>query len=108
MFGIGLTELIVILVVALIFIGPEKLPGIARTLGRAFNEFRRAGDELKKSIAGIDGPEEGKRPRKAGADAGEAAPASTAASDAPAAATAPGKDSAPPETSAQTEKTEKA
>ncbi|OGP25530.1 MAG: hypothetical protein A2X93_08805 [Deltaproteobacteria bacterium GWC2_56_8] len=96
MFGIGLTELIVILVVALIFIGPEKLPGIARTLGRAFNEFRRAGDELKKSIAGIE-PEEGKRPRKAGADAGEAASASTAASDAPAAATAPGKDSAPPE-----------
>mgnify|MGYP001574220448 CR=1 FL=1 len=96
MFGIGITELIVILVVALIFIGPEKLPGIARTLGRAFNEFRRAGDELKKSIAGIE-PEEGKRPRKAGADAGEAAPASTAASAAPAAATAPGKDPAPPE-----------
>lgn len=96
MFGIGITELIVILVVALIFIGPEKLPGIARTLGRAFNEFRRAGDELKKSIAGIE-PEEGKRPRKAGADASEAASASTAAVDAPVAATAPGKDSAPTE-----------
>ncbi len=107
MFGIGLTELIVILVVALIFIGPEKLPGIARTLGRAFNEFRRAGDELKKSIAGIE-PEEGKRPRKAGADAGGAAPASTAEPAAPAAATVAGKDPAPPEAPAQKEKTEKA
>lgn len=100
MFGIGLTELIVILVVALIFIGPEKLPGIARTLGRAFNEFRRAGDELKKSIADIDGPEEGKRPRKAGAGAAPTAE--------PAAATMAGKDSAPPEAPAQKEKTEKA
>lgn len=103
MFGIGLTELIVILVVALIFIGPEKLPGIARTLGRAFNEFRRAGDELKKSIAGIDGPEEGKRPRKA-----DAASASTAEPAAPAAATMAGKDPVPPETPVQKEKTEKA
>lgn len=107
MFGIGLTELIVILVVALIFIGPEKLPGIARTLGRAFNEFRRAGDELKKSIADIDGPEEGKRTRKSGADARGAASASTAEPAAPA-ATIAGKDPAPPEAPAQKEKTEKA
>ncbi|HAO94188.1 MAG TPA: twin-arginine translocase subunit TatB [Deltaproteobacteria bacterium] len=107
MFGIGLTELIVILVVALIFIGPEKLPGIARTLGRAFNEFRRAGDELKKSIAGIE-PEEGKRPRKAGAgpDPAGQAPSATAAA-APAASSAAGKAPAPTE-APQKENTEKA
>lgn len=50
MFGIGLTELLVILVVALIVIGPDKLPAIARALGKAFSEFKKAGDEIKKSF----------------------------------------------------------
>jgi len=50
MFGIGLSELIVIVIVALIFIGPDKLPQLARTLGKAFSEFRRAGEEVKKSF----------------------------------------------------------
>lgn len=51
MFGIGFTELILVLIVALIFIGPDKLPDIARALGKALEEFRKAGDELKKNIS---------------------------------------------------------
>ncbi len=42
MFGIGPTELIVILVVALLVLGPKRLPEIARALGRGLAEFRRA------------------------------------------------------------------
>lgn len=50
MFGIGFTELIVIVVIALIFIGPDKLPGLATALGRAYAEFKKAGDEIKREI----------------------------------------------------------
>lgn len=54
MFGIGFTELIVVLVVALIVIGPDKLPAIAKTMGKAFVEFRRVGEDLKKTITDVD------------------------------------------------------
>ena len=50
MFDIGFAELIVILAVALIVIGPDKLPEMAKTLAKAYNELRRAGDEVKKSL----------------------------------------------------------
>lgn len=50
MFGIGMTEMIMILALALIVIGPKRLPDIARALGRGYSEFRRATDELKNSI----------------------------------------------------------
>lgn len=50
MFGIGMPELLVILVIAIIFIGPSKLPDVARALGRGMREFRRASDELKQAI----------------------------------------------------------
>lgn len=53
MFGIGMPEMIMIFIVALIVIGPKKLPDIAKGLGRAFNEFKKATNEFKESM-GID------------------------------------------------------
>jgi TatA/E family protein of Tat protein translocase len=50
MFGIGMPELLLILAVALIVIGPKKLPDLARSLGRAMGEFKKATTELKESI----------------------------------------------------------
>lgn len=47
MFGIGFPELLMVLALALIVIGPKRLPDIARALGRGFTEFKRATDELK-------------------------------------------------------------
>lgn len=50
MFGIGMPELLLILAVALIVIGPKKLPDLARSLGKALGEFKKATAELKESI----------------------------------------------------------
>jgi TatA/E family protein of Tat protein translocase len=50
MFGIGMPELIVIMVIALIVIGPSKLPDLARALGRGLSEFRKATQEIKDSL----------------------------------------------------------
>jgi sec-independent protein translocase protein TatB len=50
MFGIGMTELVVILVVALIVFGPTRLPELARSLGRAMGEFRRASTDLRQTF----------------------------------------------------------
>jgi TatA/E family protein of Tat protein translocase len=50
MFGIGMPEMILILAIALIVIGPKKLPDLAKSLGRAMREFKRATSEFKESI----------------------------------------------------------
>lgn len=50
MFGIGFPELLLIAVIALVVIGPKRLPDLARALGRGFAEFRRATDELKQTF----------------------------------------------------------
>ncbi len=50
MFGIGMPEMLLILAIALIVIGPKKLPDLAKSLGRAFAEFKRATSELKESL----------------------------------------------------------
>ena len=50
MFGVGTSELIIILLIALLILGPKEIPKVARTLGRGMREIQRAKDELKKNI----------------------------------------------------------
>ncbi len=51
MFGtIGMPELILIFVVALLLFGPRKMPQIGRSIGRALGEFRRASNDFKRTI----------------------------------------------------------
>jgi Tat protein translocase TatB subunit len=47
MFGIGTPELLVILIVALVVVGPQRLPELGRTVGRALREFRKVQDEVR-------------------------------------------------------------
>ena len=51
MFGsIGMPELIIILVIALIIFGPRKLPELGKSLGRSLNEFKRASTDLQNTL----------------------------------------------------------
>ncbi|MEK7837325.1 MAG: twin-arginine translocase TatA/TatE family subunit, partial [candidate division NC10 bacterium] len=50
MFDIGLQELVVIFVLALLVFGPKNLPQLGRSLGRAMREFRRASEEFRSTI----------------------------------------------------------
>lgn len=73
MFGIGVPELILILVVGLVVFGPGKLPEVARSLGKGIREFRKATNALSQAI---NAPEQ--RPvrpqQQASAAAADAAP----------------------------------
>ena len=50
MFGIGMPEMLLICAIALIVIGPKKLPDLAKSLGRAMREFKKATNEFKETI----------------------------------------------------------
>ena len=66
MFGIGLPELIIIIIVALLVVGPAKLPEVARSLGKALGEFRRMADDVKETIEQEMTAEEEKKEEPAG------------------------------------------
>lgn len=50
MFGIGTSEILVVLLIALIVLGPKEIPKVAKTLGRIMNDLQRAKDELRNAI----------------------------------------------------------
>ena len=51
MFNIGAPELLLIFIIALIVLGPQKLPDLARTLGKVVGEFMKAADEIKADLS---------------------------------------------------------
>src|SRR5213594_3671143 len=91
MFGIGMPELLVILVVALVVLGPQRLPELARTLGKAMAEFRRQTSDLMDEFQGeaMREDEPARRPARAVPPA-TSAPAVPEATAAPTAPVAPG------------------
>ncbi len=83
MFGIGSTELLVILVVALLVLGPKNLPKIAHTLGRAMGEFRRVSTEFQRTLnteIAFEEESEKAKARKAETDKAQAASGSAGSS----------------------------
>ena len=50
MFGIGMQELLIILVIALIVVGPRKLPELAKSLGRGLAEFKKTADDFQSTM----------------------------------------------------------
>lgn len=66
MFGIGASELVLIVIVALIVVGPKNLPITLRAIGRAIAEFRRASKELRREVGFDEVVEEVTRPLREG------------------------------------------
>jgi len=72
-FNIGAPELIVILVIALVVLGPGKLPDVASSLGKSIREFRRAASDVS-DAARIDAPAPPAAPMQAPASTAVVAP----------------------------------
>ena len=68
MFNIGPAELMVILLIALLVVGPRRLPELGRTLGKSLREFRRHSDEFRRSFEydaeDEDGAMDGQEPKR--------------------------------------------
>jgi Tat protein translocase TatB subunit len=54
MFGVGPEELVLILIIALIVLGPERMPKVARDLGRVVGDLRRTSDQLREEFLNAD------------------------------------------------------
>ena len=87
MFGLGFTEILVILVVALLVFGPDRLPELARNLGKGLAEFRRASSDLRRSV--LEAAEEPRALKPPPAPS--AGPATPPAESAPTPAAPPGE-----------------
>ena len=104
MFGIGSSELLVILVVALIVLGPKSLANVSRTLGKAMGEFRRVSTDFQRTLnAEAEEEEQRKRKQEAARAAREAAAAAKEARAAEMAAAAAAATEAQPAATAQTD-----
>ncbi len=104
-FGIGMQEMLVIFVIALLVFGPKRLPELARTLGRSLAEFRRASADLRAAV--LETPPPPPRPRAAEPPGG-AAKAGGPAPDPDAAPAVPGPEGEPPPSGAKPAGDEKA
>jgi TatA/E family protein of Tat protein translocase len=87
--SIGMPELIIIFVIALIIFGPRKLPELGRSLGKSISEFKRASNELKSTLEEEIRLDEQRASLEASKAAAAAAPTPPAA---PAETTAPNVD----------------
>lgn len=76
MFGIGTGELLLLLVIALIVLGPERMPKLARDLGKTMNDLRKTSDELQKEFLNADRTLSAEKLLEAAAARSEAAAAS--------------------------------
>lgn len=65
MFNIGPSELLMILVLALVVVGPQRLPELSRQIGRGLREFRKVQDEVKDMVK-LDLGDEAPTPRRSG------------------------------------------
>jgi TatA/E family protein of Tat protein translocase len=65
MFNIGPLELVVILVVALLVVGPQKLPEVGRSIGQGIREFRKAQEEVRRSLRSTLQDDDGQSKRPA-------------------------------------------
>ena len=86
--GIGAPELIIILIIALIVVGPGRLPDVGSALGKSIREFRKAATDVKDATSLEEKPQSGPGPDAVAPAVATAVPA-TAASAVPAAAAAP-------------------
>jgi len=64
MFGLGAGEILVIAIIALIFIGPKKLPELAKGLGRGIREFQKAKNEMLDEVKDVTSVAKGKESSK--------------------------------------------